>query len=138
VKDMMKDITMWTLEDTKRALERGVSGIDASIAKWQTIVNALEVVKYNTSKMCGLCIEDAYTRYQNRCTTCQLRAKTGYSCMNIDSKFEEIIRMMQDTALKVKSMLSTLEDVKLEMAEQQQNKKIDTIIQKVKTAILKL
>lgn len=81
----MQTIELYDETNAEQELAKDVSGIAASIKKWDKIAEALSAISYVMSQSCGLCCE------QNRkgnayCSKCILHVSdfNGNCCLELD------------------------------------------------------
>ena len=67
----MKTIKLYTLEDARKDMKKGASGIDCSIKKWEFMLNGLQEIIAEMYGKCGLCMEHS-------CAECPLSPKEDY------------------------------------------------------------
>jgi len=106
----MERIDLYTEEDARRLLDRGATGIDCSIRKWQRMEVALCKMDNMALSQCGLCIE------HNGCKGCPVAEPPTY-VSHRDSPNHYWFKAEQaiNNALgKVRRFLTVLEDVKKE------------------------
>jgi len=112
-----KVVNLYTLGDAQRDMSpheykgkiiEGVSGIDASVRKWESIVRGLSQLQDVAETCCGLCIEHPPPAH---CEGCPLESDENYMCCE---EFDLASGRMDDALFRARAMLERLRKVKEE------------------------
>ena len=105
----MKAITLYTTEDARKDIaEKRLTAIEASIKKWEQIVDGLAGISDNICSPCGLCIE--YGSDHRGCFDCPLYDSDN-GCAEDTSTYIAVTNAVDKAFEAAKAMLDVLKEL---------------------------
>jgi len=101
-------INLYTTQDAEAEMKAGkVTGLEASITKWQVIVESLKEIRNEAASPCGLCHSVREKNWWFHCSRCVLgkNARDGVCCC---LEWERVYNVLISTIIKSEKMLERL------------------------------
>lgn len=113
----MKKLTLYSTQDARHTMaNKKITGLNASILKWQMIEIALNEIFDNINSNCGLCIEGIDKDPGTMCDNCPVNRVTGQECVNDQSNYARSKLFLHDVIYHATQVLEMLNKIKHDKA----------------------
>lgn len=102
----MREISLYTLNDAREDIDKGISGLDTSIKKWEGIVTGLDTLRTILGSSCGLCLKFSSSW---GCRDCPLEQSTEDGC---GDKYRGAMDAIDGAVGTAAAMLEQLKEIK--------------------------